>query len=102
LLPETRYSLIARLACPEDTETWDEFLRTYEAAILRYCRTKGLQDADAADVCQHVLIAVHQAAQNWQPSGRSGSFREQQPASCLGLRDLVPQVTQAKTCGAKR
>jgi len=75
LLPETRYSLIARLARPEDVETWQEFLRTYEAAILRYCRTKGLQDADAADVCQHVLVAVHKAAQNWQPSGREGSFR---------------------------
>lgn len=75
MLPETRYSLIARLGRTEDHETWEAFLDTYEAAIIRYCRSRGLQDADASEVCQEVLIAVHKAAEHWQPSGRAGSFR---------------------------
>ena len=75
LLPETRYSLIARLARPEDSATWHEFQQTYEEAIVRYCRTRGLQDADAVEVAQDVLMAVHSVASTWQPSERTGSFR---------------------------
>ena len=75
VLPETRYSLIARLARREDMETWEDFVRTYEGAILRYCRSKGLQDADAAEVAQEVFLAVANKAEDWKPSGRSGSFR---------------------------
>ena len=87
VLPETRYSLIARLTRPEDSATWREFLATYEAAIVRYCRSRGLQDADAAEVCQDVLLAVHKIAEHWEPSGRPGSFRawlfETARRSCL-------------------
>lgn len=75
MLPETRYSLIARLARPEDVETWEHFVRTYEGAIIRYCRTRGLQDADASEVAQEVFVVVHKEAENWKPSGRVGSFR---------------------------
>lgn len=87
MLPETRYSLIARLARSEDVATWEEFLETYESAILRYCRSRGLQDADARDVSQQVLISVQKAAERWKPSGRTGSFRawlfETARRSCL-------------------
>ncbi|MEO1524944.1 MAG: sigma-70 family RNA polymerase sigma factor [Planctomycetota bacterium] len=87
MLPETRHSLIARLKRPEDTATWQEFLATYEAAIVRYCRSRGLQDADAVEVCQDVLLAVHGVAERWEPSGRPGSFRawlfETARRSCL-------------------
>lgn len=87
MLPETRHSLIARLARPEDSATWTEFLRTYESAILRFCRARGLQEADAADVAQEVLLAVHAVAPQWEPSNQSGSFRawlfETARRSCL-------------------
>lgn len=75
MLPETRYSLIARLASREHVAAWDEFSSTYETAIVRYCRSRGLQDADAVEVAQEVLLAVHQTAGNWVPTGRIGSFR---------------------------
>lgn len=75
MLPETRYSLIARLARPEDTATWYEFVRTYETAILRFCRVRGLQQADAAEVAQAVFLAVHSVAAEWEPSNQTGSFR---------------------------
>ena len=74
-LPQTRYSLLARLASPDDAAAWSEFLDLYEGAFLRYCRSRGLQEADARDVVQEVLLAVHRAVGDWQPSGRAGSFR---------------------------
>lgn len=74
-LPDTRYSLLARLAQPDDAAAWDEFVAAYQSAIYRYARGRGLADSDANDLVQRVLIAVHQAAGSWQPSGRSGSFR---------------------------
>ncbi|MEM9828550.1 MAG: hypothetical protein AAF958_18325 [Planctomycetota bacterium] len=40
MLFKTRYSLTASLRQPEDTATWKEFLSTYEAAMLRYCRSR--------------------------------------------------------------
>jgi RNA polymerase sigma-70 factor (ECF subfamily) len=74
-LPETRHSLLARLAQSGDTAAWTEFLNIYEEAVLRYCHSRGLQEADARDVVQEVLLAVHRVMGNWEPSGRGGSFR---------------------------
>ncbi len=74
-LPDTRQTLIARLAEPADVAAWDEFVASYQTAIYRYCRTRGLQEADAAEVVQEVMLAVHQVVGQWQPSGRAGSFR---------------------------
>ena len=75
LLPETRYSLLARLAVPADADAWSEFANLYETAVFRYSRSRGLQEADAQEVVQQVLLAVHQAISDWQPTGRAGSFR---------------------------
>src|SRR5436190_2068727 len=74
-LPDTRYSLLARLAEPADLAAWSEFAAIYEEAIFRYSRNHGLQEADAFEVVQSVLLAVHQAVGQWKPSGRKGSFR---------------------------
>lgn len=75
LMPDTRYSLLARLAEPADVEAWNEFVSIYEQAVFRYSRNRGLQVADAQEVVQHVMLAVHQAVGNWTPTGRPGSFR---------------------------
>jgi RNA polymerase sigma factor (sigma-70 family) len=90
LLPDTRYSLLARLSEPGDVAAWSEFTSIYEEAILRYSRNRGLQDADAQEVVQHVLLAVHQAIGNWKPTGRPGGFRTwlARTAHCVCLRTL--------------
>lgn len=75
LLPDTRYSLLARLSDPGDVEAWSEFVEIYQDAIYRYSRSRGLQDSDAREVVQRVLLAIHAAAGGWEPSGRPGSFR---------------------------
>ena len=74
-LPDTRYSLLARLVDPEDAVAWSEFTSIYEEAVMRYSRSRGLQDADALEAVQNVLLAVHQAMSDWTPTGRPGSFR---------------------------
>jgi len=55
-LPDTRYTLLARLSDPNDLSAWSEFAEIYEDAIYRYSRSRGLQDSDAWEVVQHVLL----------------------------------------------
>ena len=73
--PITRPSLMVRLREADDQQAWHEFVSIYEPLILRLMRQRGLQDADARDVTQQVIIAVTQAVDRWQPDGREASFR---------------------------
>jgi RNA polymerase sigma-70 factor (ECF subfamily) len=71
--PATRRSLIVKLRDPADTAAWREFMAIYEPLIYRLGRRKGLQDADARDLCQDVFRAVAGAVERWDPA--RGSFR---------------------------
>lgn len=73
--PETRASLMLRLRDPSDQQAWSQFVAIYEPLVLRLLRQRGLQDADARDVSQQVILAVTQAVDRWQPDGREASFR---------------------------
>lgn len=73
--PETRLSLIGRLADSEDVTAWQQFESSYQAAVYRYARSRGLHPDESMDVVQEVLVAVHKQAAKWVPSGRAGSFR---------------------------
>ena len=74
-LPETRESLLIRLADPDDQAAWEEFVTIYRNAVAGYCRSRGLQEADVQEVLQGVLLAVHRRVGDWKPSGRKNSFR---------------------------
>lgn len=73
--PETRISLIRRLADRDDADAWAFFENHYQQPVYRFARSHGLQPEDAMDVVQEVLLVVHRSAANWKPSGRVGSFR---------------------------
>lgn len=73
-LPNTRQSLIVRLKLSSD-DAWAEFLTVYEQAIYRFCRSRGLQDADAMDVTQEVFSALHSRLDRWDVETDRGSFR---------------------------
>ncbi|MCB9917167.1 MAG: RNA polymerase sigma factor [Planctomycetes bacterium] len=73
-IPETRRSLFLQLERRSDA-AWQEFLSIYEGAIYRVCRSRGLQDADALDVTQDVLRAVHERIPTWEYGRSHGSFR---------------------------
>ncbi len=74
-IPETRHSLLVRLAEPDDQAAWEEFVSAYQGAVFGYCTSHGLQDADAREVVQGVLMLVHERIGQWKPSGREKSFR---------------------------
>ena len=73
--PDTRPSLVLRLQNPEDQRAWQQFVELYEPLILQVIRARGLQDADAREVCQDVLFAVSQAVARWDADPARGSFR---------------------------
>jgi RNA polymerase sigma factor (sigma-70 family) len=71
----TRRSLIVKLRDPADHAAWREFVTLYEPLVYRLARHKGLQDADANDLCQEVFRVVSQAIGGWDPDPGRGSFR---------------------------
>jgi len=74
-IPNTRFSLLARLREGGDECAWTEFVGIYEPAVYGFARKKGLQDADARDLCQEVMRAVSQAIDGWDPDPCKGTFR---------------------------
>jgi len=73
--PSTQYSLIVKLRDPADAKAWEEFVAIYEPLVYRLARNKGLQDADAQDVCQDVFRSVARSVDRWEPDPTRGSFR---------------------------
>jgi RNA polymerase sigma factor (sigma-70 family) len=73
--PSTRYSLLVRIQDPHDHAAWLEFLAIYEPLVYGLARRRGLQDADARDLCQDVFRAVAKAVRGWTPDPSRGSFR---------------------------
>src|SRR5262249_22534387 len=55
----TRASLLSRLRdVPHDQSAWDEFVGRYGPQVVAWCRRWGLQEADAQDVAQSVLVLL--------------------------------------------
>lgn len=71
----TRPSLIARLADPRDRTAWQQFVELYGGLVYGFARNHGLQDADAADLTQEVLLTLAGAAGRWQYDPARGPFR---------------------------
>lgn len=72
----TRASLLVRLRDPADAVAWADFVSIYEPVIYRLARSRGLQDADAREVTQDVLIAVSGAIERFdlKREGRFGGW----------------------------
>ena len=73
-LPKTRQSLLERMStgC---TDAWTEFCEIYGKAVYAFCRSRGLQDADAHDVCQQLLIKVEKQLGEKRHDTTKGRFR---------------------------
>src|SRR5437016_105144 len=56
---ETRVTLLHRLRRePGNERAWGEFVEHYGGRVLAWCRAWGLQDADAHDVAQDILLQL--------------------------------------------
>ncbi len=73
--PETRQSLLLRLADHADQAAWQEFARIYTPVVYRLAVRRGLQHADAEDLSQQVLAAVAKAIDRWQSDPARAKFR---------------------------
>ncbi|MHB0960368.1 MAG: RNA polymerase sigma factor [Pirellulaceae bacterium] len=74
-IPNTRSSLLVRLRKPHDEQAWAEFIEIYEPLVYQLARQRGLQDADARELCQEVFVAVSSAIERWQPDPARAKFR---------------------------
>jgi RNA polymerase sigma-70 factor (ECF subfamily) len=55
----TRVTLLGRLQCnPTDADAWREFVDHYGRKVYAWCRRWDLQEADAHDVTQDVLLRL--------------------------------------------
>ncbi|MEQ8635054.1 RNA polymerase sigma factor [Gimesia maris] len=73
--PDTRASLLIRVRDPADQAAWHEFVEIYRPVILRMARQKGMQEADAEDVAQLVLIAISKAVEQRPHDPERAMFR---------------------------
>ena len=71
----TRPSLLLQLRDAGNQEAWEDFVRIYTPLIYGFCRQRGLQDADAADVAQEVLKTVARTVQRFDYDPSRGRFR---------------------------
>lgn len=71
----TNVSLLRRLRnSPRDDAAWDDFARRYGPIVYRWCLQWKVQEADANDITQNVLLKLVERLQTfeYQPGG---SFR---------------------------
>ena len=73
--PATRATLLLRLRDENDHDAWSVFIRDYGPMLYRFVRSRGLQDADAADVVQDVMRRVGSAIGRLEYDKKKGGFR---------------------------
>ncbi len=73
--PDTRASLLLQLQAGVDQDGWQDFVDIYRPIIYRLARKRGLQDADAQDLTQQVLVSIAGAIERWHPHDESTRFR---------------------------
>jgi RNA polymerase sigma factor (sigma-70 family) len=71
----TRPSLLLRLRAAEDHGAWSEFVSIYTPLIFGFGRSRGLSEADAADVTQDVLKAVASSMSRFEYDPARSTFR---------------------------
>jgi RNA polymerase sigma-70 factor (ECF subfamily) len=70
----TSLGLLER-ARAHDPAAWDRLVQLYSPLVDRWCRQASLQDADADDVRQEVLMAVARGLDNFRRDAAVGTFR---------------------------
>lgn len=83
----TRISLFERIVgMPGDPRVWNDFVATYGPIVAGWCRRHGLQDTDAQDVTQEVLLRFWRRAADFRydPARRFRSYLWRVVISALG------------------
>ncbi len=88
----TSQTLIGRLALDPSSEAWGEFVDKYAPTVFTWAWQSGLQDSDAADVTQEVLMKLLEKMRVFQYDPKRGSFRG-------WLKTIT--VNSARDCGRR-
>jgi RNA polymerase sigma-70 factor (ECF subfamily) len=59
--PPTSLTLLDRLRAPNAVAAWERFAHLYTPLLQKWARKQGLQEADAADLTQEVLVKLMDA-----------------------------------------
>lgn len=73
--PSTSVTLLHRLRGSAGGPEWDTFVDLYSPLLYRFCRRRGLQEADARDVAQNVFLAVRRGMETFEYDPERGRFR---------------------------
>src|SRR2546423_3530273 len=71
----TSTTLLRRLSDAQDSAAWGAFVQRYRERIIAWCRHWGLQEADAEDVSQSLLLAMPAKMRNFRYDPAKGRFR---------------------------
>jgi RNA polymerase sigma-70 factor, ECF subfamily len=72
----TRATLLALVRDSADDEAWQRFERTYREMLIRYGRSRGLQQADAEDAVQTVFAKLAVGLRRFEYDPARGRFRD--------------------------
>lgn len=73
---ETSSSLLIRIGDPQDQDSWSTFVGVYTPIVFRFATLRGLQEADASDLTQEVLIEVVRSIRKFDYRPEQGRFRD--------------------------
>jgi RNA polymerase sigma-70 factor (ECF subfamily) len=72
----TQPSLLSRVRDPADQQAWGHFEAKYRELILRYCRRRGMQQADAEDARQMTMMRLVRTLPRFVYDPGRGRFRD--------------------------
>jgi RNA polymerase sigma-70 factor (ECF subfamily) len=72
---QTSYTLLTRVRDVSDQQAWQEFVECYAPKIFLWCRRFHLQESDASDITQEVLVKLVGAMQSFVYDPARGTFR---------------------------
>jgi RNA polymerase sigma-70 factor, ECF subfamily len=94
--PETQSLLMANIQSLENREAWQEFVQIYRPVIYRMARRRGMQDADAQDLSQDVLVRISKSIDRWEPQA---GVRFRHWLRKVASNAIVTAVTKSKPVG---
>ncbi len=93
----TRASLLLRVQDPADRESWNEFVSIYTPQIYLWAMRFGLQETDAEDATQIVLIKLVQSLRKFRYDRSKGAFRGWlKTVSQNAVRDLFRNLNRVE------
>ena len=72
---ETSLSLLNRLRRSPESQSWDRLVGLYAPLIRAWLRKYDVQESDAEDLAQEVLLAVSKDLGKFEHAGQPGAFR---------------------------